>query len=462
MGLTCPSVARAQKFMTNELPYLAHSPIGQSFAEQSQDFGYLYDRGQSVAWVKSRWSVGDKGDLLLRAAIGDYCTELYLQYPKDTPRLSLLLDSRFRQGVLAEAKPHLPKWKFSEQFDQNSYLIGVPGNGVVDLRTGELRDMERTDFVTKRARVRPESGFEPKLFLKFIDEITDGDEELAAYLMRFCGYVLTASTKEHCLPFWWGTGANGKGTLLNVLQHILGYEYSTTVRMSDLTRRDTGNDNQRRIIAKLCGARLVTCNEGNHNVQLDMALLKTLASSDMLSGAHLYENEFSFIPSHKLVIATNAKPVLETDAAARRRVHLVPFNVSFRGRENKELEEQLKHESPGILAVMIRSCLEWQRLGLAPPASVTNATNDLFRELDVIGRFMEERLQRDPDAFTFTGDIVRAYRNFVISDDEQTHIDERKLMTEIKERGCYESGTKRNEAGLQRRGLWRVRLKDPQ
>src|SRR5438552_4120468 len=109
---------------TTALPYLAHGPIGQSFAEQSQDFGYLYDRGQSVAWVKSRWSVGDKGDLLLKAAIGDYCTELYLKYPANTPRLGLLLDSRFRQGVLAEAKPHLPKWKFSEQFDQNSFLLG--------------------------------------------------------------------------------------------------------------------------------------------------------------------------------------------------------------------------------------------------------------------------------------------------------------------------------------------------
>jgi hypothetical protein len=111
---------------TTELPYLAHGPIGQSFANQSQDFGYLYDRGQSVAWVKSRWSVGDKWDLLLKAAIGDYCTELYLKYPKDTPRLSLLLDSRFRQGVLAEAKPHVSKWKFSEQLN----------NGVLEIWNG--------------------------------------------------------------------------------------------------------------------------------------------------------------------------------------------------------------------------------------------------------------------------------------------------------------------------------------
>jgi putative DNA primase/helicase len=444
-----------------ELPFLAHGPIGQAFAEESQDFGYLYDRGQSVAWVKSRWSVGDKGDLLLKAAIAHYCTELYMKYPKGTPRRALLLDSRFRQGVLIEAKPHMPKWKFSERFDQDAYLLGVPGNGVVDLRTGQLRDMQRTDYITKRSHVKPDSS-EPALFLKFMDEITDGDTELRSYLLRFAGYALTGCTNEHALPFWWGTGANGKGTLLNVLQYILGFEYSTVVRMADLTRRDSGNDNQRRVIAKLCGARLVTCNEGNHDVQLDMALLKTLASSDMLSGAFLYENEFSFVPSHKLVIATNAKPVLETDAAARRRVHLVPFNVSFRGRENKDLEAQLKREASGILALLIRSCQEWQRIGLAPPKSVADATNELFRQLDVIGRFMEERVQREQNAFTFTSDLAKAFQSFISADGEVTHWDEKKLIGEIKERGGYEAGVKRNELGQQRRGLWCLRLKDPE
>jgi P4 family phage/plasmid primase-like protien len=441
------------------LPFLGHGPIAQDFAEQCQDFGYLYDRGQSVAWVKSRWSVGDKGDLLLKAAIGDHCTNLYLKYPPKTPRRAHLLDSRFRQGVLTEAKPLLPKWKFSEQFDQDPYLLGVPGNGVVDLRTGQLRDMRRDDYCTKRTHVRPDSS-EPKLFLKFLDEITGKDTELRSYLLRFAGYTLTGRTSEHCLPFWWGTGANGKGTLLNVLQYILGFDYSTVVRMADLTRRDTGNDNQRRILAKLCGARLVTCNEGNHDIQLDMALLKTLASSDMLSGAHLYENEFSFVPSHKLVIATNAKPVLETDAAARRRVHLVPFTVSFRGRENKELEEQLKGEASGILGLLIRYCAEWRRIGLSPPKSVTQATDELFKQLDVIGRFMEERLQRDPSAFTFTSDLGKAFQNFLVANGEVMHWDERKLMGEIKERGCYEAGKKRTEQGPQRRGLWGVRVKD--
>jgi putative DNA primase/helicase len=442
----------------NGLPYLAHGPLAEAFAEQSRDFGYLYDRGQSVAYVGSRWSVGDKHDFLLKAAIGKYLTELYLRYEASTPRRSLLLDSRFRAGVLEQAKPHLPKWKFAEKFDQDPFLLGVPGNGVVDLRTGELREMRREDFVTKRTRVRPDAGCEPKLFLKFMDEITDCDRELNSYLMRHAGYGLTGCTNEHCLPFWWGHGGNGKGVLLNIRQFIMGHEYGTVLRMSDLSRREN-NDNQKRILAKLCGARLVTANEGNAKVALDMALLKSLASSDLLSGANLYENEFTFTPTHKLIVATNNKPELEVDAAARRGVHLVPFNVSFKGRENRQLEEQLRQEAGGILHLMIQACMEWQAVGLSAPKSVTEATDGLFRELDSVGRFMEERLQKDPEAFITTADLVRAYRDFQVEEGKDGYVDPRRLLTEMVERG-FRRGKKRNEQGQEHRGLFGLRQCD--
>lgn len=444
-----------------ELPYLAHGPIAEAFAERSEDFGYLYDRGQSVAWVGSRWSAGDKGDLLLKGAIGRYLTDLFMQYPPKTPRRGLLLDSRFRLGVLEQVKPQLPKWKFAEQFDQDPFRLGVPGNSVVDLVTGQVREMQREDFITKRTRVKPDPNREPKQFLRFMAQITDGDRELSAYLMRFCGYVLTGSTKEHCLPFWHGGGANGKGTLINVLHYILGFELATVLRMDDLSQRDNGNDNQRRILAKLCGARFVAANEGNAQVKLDMSLLKTLASSDLLSGAHLYENEFTFRPTHKLVVATNHRPTLEVDSASRRRVHLVPFNVSFKGRENKDLEEQLKAEAGGILHMMILAAQEWQRIGLSAPKSVTEATNNLFRQLDPLGRFIDDRLQSDPTAFTFSSDLVRAYGNFLSANGESTYIEQQRLITDIKERGGFQAARQRDARGQQARGLRGVLLKDP-
>jgi hypothetical protein len=53
---------------TPELPYLAQGPLADAFAEHTKDFAFLYDRGAFAAWVGTRWSIGDPGDLLLKRA----------------------------------------------------------------------------------------------------------------------------------------------------------------------------------------------------------------------------------------------------------------------------------------------------------------------------------------------------------------------------------------------------------
>jgi putative DNA primase/helicase len=438
-----------------DLPYIAQASIAEAFAEQTRDFAFLYDRGTFAAWVGTRWSIGDPQDLKLKGAVNSYMSGLYPQYetvPASTKKV--LLDSRFRQGVMDQVKPLLPAWKFAEEFDRDALLIGVPGNQVLDLKTGALRPVQREDRVTKRTAVAPDARCKPERFLRFLQEITLGDDALSAYLMRYSGYVLTGYTREHCLPFWYGHGANGKGTLINVLQNIMGWEYGTALRMSNLAAKKNEDDSQRRIIAKLCGARLATANEGNAQVKLDMALLKSLASSDLLAGAHLYEREFTFQPSHKLIIATNHKPELEVDAAARRRVHLVPFDAEFTGsKEDKGLEETLKREAPGIMALMVQSCLEWQSVGLAAPERVTRATRQLFEELDPIGRFAAEQLAEDPDSFLSTEQLCTAYSSFLHENDCQAEVNPLTLGRRLKELPGVKQVTRVAADGVRRRGL---------
>jgi putative DNA primase/helicase len=444
-----------------ELPYLAQGPLAEAFAEQTKDFAFLYDRGVFAAWVYTRWSIGDPDELLLKRAVNSYLGGLFPQYPLPASTKKVLLDSRFREGVVDQVKPLLPAWRFAEEFDRDPLLLGVPGNQVLDLRTGLIRAVSREDRVTKRTNVAPDANCKPVRFLKFMQEITLGDEALSAYLLRYCGYVLTGYTREHCLPFWYGHGANGKGTLLNVLQNIMGWEYGTALRMSNLAAKKNEDDSQRRIIAKLCGARLATANEGNANVKLDMALLKSLASSDLLTGAHIYEREFTFQPSHKLIIATNHKPELEVDAAARRRVHLVPFDAEFTGaREDKGLEDALKKEVSGIMALFVQACLEWQSMGLAPPERVTRATRQLFEELDPIGRFAAERLTEDPDSFLSTEEVCTAYSTFLHENDLDPCVDPQKLIRRLKAVPGIKQLTRVASDGVRRRGLLGRKLTD--
>jgi putative DNA primase/helicase len=75
---------------------------------------------------------------------------------------------------------------------------------------------------------------------------------------------------------------------------------------------------------------------------------------------------FEYVPQFKLMISGNHKPGLKSvDDAMRRRFHLLPFTVRIPPEDrDPHLREKLKAEWPGILAWMIKGCLEWQEHGV--------------------------------------------------------------------------------------------------
>jgi putative DNA primase/helicase len=135
---------------------------------------------------------------------------------------------------------------------------------------------------------------------------------------------------------------------------------------------DTHGDRHPTELAALRGAHLVTAVETERGRQWAEAKIKALTGGDPISARFMRQDFFTFTPQFKLVIAGNHKPSLRSvDQAIRRRFHLVPFIVDIpKEQQDKELGEKLKAEWPAILSWLIRGCLEWQRIGLAPPAVV--------------------------------------------------------------------------------------------
>jgi putative DNA primase/helicase len=108
---------------------------------------------------------------------------------------------------------------------------------------------------------------------------------------------------------------------------------------------------------------------------------------------------FEYVPQFKLVIAGNHKPALRSvDEAIRRRFNLIPFTFTIPpDQRDKDFGKKLKAEWPGILAWMIRGCLDWQQRGLDPPRVVTMATEEYMQAQDAIQAWIDDQCQCDPN-----------------------------------------------------------------
>jgi putative DNA primase/helicase len=280
-----------------------------------------------------------------------------------------------------------------KQWDTDLYLLGTP-DGTVDLRTGRVRPNDPEDFITKVTSVSPDGDC--PLWLSFLWRIMSGDEAMIKFIQRMLGYSLTGVTSEHAMFFLYGTGANGKSVFITTVSGIL-VDYHTTAPITTFVQSQ-GSDQHPTDLAGLRGARLVTAIETEEGRKWAENKIKSITGGDKISARFMRQDFFEFLPVFKLIIAGNNKPTLRTvDEAIRRRLHLLPFAVTIpEGERNKALADELKPEWPGILQWMIEGCLEWQRIGLAPPETVRVATEDYFSDQDVLSGWIEEACDADP------------------------------------------------------------------
>jgi P4 family phage/plasmid primase-like protien len=280
-----------------------------------------------------------------------------------------------------------------EEFDDDPLLFNC-ANGTIDLRTGKVRDHRREDYLTKISPISFDPDAQAGRFERFLSEIFDGRQTLIDFTRRYAGSSASGLTKDRAFVILHGAGKNGKTTLLELLRGVLG-DYAKDTPIESIMQNHyegVGND-----VAALRGARFVTASESDKGKKLAVAKIKKLVGSDKVTARFLFQEFFEFKPELKLWIATNHKPVIEeTTEAIWDRVNLLPFDVRFEGDdEDDKLLDKLQAESPGVLAWIIRGCLEWQRDGLNPPEEVQTATKEYRKEMDPVGRFLEEECERN-------------------------------------------------------------------
>jgi putative DNA primase/helicase len=292
-------------------------------------------------------------------------------------------------------------------------------NGTLDLRTGKLQPHHSADLITFVAPVTFDPAATCPTWQRFLLEVFANDVDMVAFIQRAIGWSLTGVVKERALFFLYGeNGKNGKSTLVETIMKLVGicgessYGYSRKVTADTFMKSRNHDDNQRKA-ATLAGPRFVCTSEVAEEHRLNEQLIKDITGGDTIEARRLYQEAFTFKPQFKPWMYGNHKPTITgTDDAIWSRVRMVPFEVSFVGREDLELPAKLAAELSGILNWAIRGCLDWQRSGLQPPAKVQAATQAYRDEMDVFGPFITECCVIHKNAEVWSAELWAAYKNW--------------------------------------------------
>lgn len=331
-------------------------------------------------------------------------------------------------AMVREAAPYLKC--YTHDLDTHEYLLNVE-NGVLDLaskpKAGDenmdpvkLKKHNRKHHLTKLVPVEYKPEAEAPHFMKFLNDVQP-DPEIQLFLQRFFGYCLTGSIKEQVIVMFYGGGANGKSTLMNVMNKILG-DYAMNLPFASLLHDDRKRGSEASPdLARLPGARFVTAAEPDVGSKFSESVLKQLTGGEKMAVRHLNRDFFEFTPQFKLCLAFNNKPQIRgQDDGIWRRVCLVPFNQQFVSKEKLKdnpkakprvdgLEDALWEEASGILNWILDGYRMWREGGLQIPDQVREATGAYRQESNPVGDFIRTMLKTQQQKSLRASELYKVY-----------------------------------------------------
>ena len=269
-----------------------------------------------------------------------------------------------------------------------TWLLNVR-NGTIDVGTGEFREHRQENMITKIANVDYDPQADCPVWKQFVREIMGCKGDLIHFLQTAAGWALSRDTSEQTMFILYGTGANGKSTFLNTIMHLLGDYAIATFTETFMRKNGDQNTND---VARLRGTRFVTTTEAEQGRRLSEPIIKQITGNDRMTARFLYGEYFNFVPTCKIFLATNHKPVIKgTDHGIWRRIKLIPFTTRILDeKQDKRLDEKLKAEASGILNWLLEGTYRWRKERLRVPAAILHATDEYRGEMDVIGNFLKE------------------------------------------------------------------------
>lgn len=321
-----------------------------------------------------------------------------------------LLDGTHKDKILKQCRNIFYTYghgsEFTDKIDEKHHLIGFE-NGVFDLQTGEFRDGEPDDFITKTVKYDylPYNVYNPvhKNIKQFFCDIFPNETVKEYVLLKLASCVSGEVTVEK-FNFCTGSGSNGKSLLFSFINEVFG-EYYVSCPITILTKKRNASNAASPELVRIKGARIAVYQEPGKDEELNVGIFKEITGNDKFMVRGLYQDPIEIKPQVKHFMTCNTLPSLPSlDGGTVRRLEVLNFGEKFVDKpdpENpheKKINENLKHEikdwvKPFMGYLIDLYITEVRGNKILPPPEVNLSTNKYVQENDVFKEWYDNNIE---------------------------------------------------------------------
>jgi len=347
-----------------------------------------------------------------------------IQYIAD--KVEVKINEADRNEILnnIKAKVYIADVKTDEEI---SNLIPFK-NGYFNIKENKFhRYTPAKIFFSKLNTDYNENTKEPTVFLKFLNDITQGNEKKKNLILDMMTYTLYRANPYEKMFVLVGSGANGKSTLLKLIEDILGKENISSRTLHDLAEN-------RFATADLEGkfANLVYELKSQDIKEFDK--VKALVSGDTVTAERKFAPSFMFRNFAKLIFATNVIPTIldETDAVYRRIV-LIEFNAKFEGeRRDPFMLEKLLREKEGIVKLLMQRLSTVIQKGFEYENDIEKIRDRYNLYATSWEKFIDEYIEGNTvSTCVFAKDVYEAYIDFCNKNDVSVKLTREQFLKKL-------------------------------
>lgn len=326
-------------------------------------------------------------------------------------RLTRLLGQRFRTSFVGTVEAMIRANVDSITCDPVPEFINFT-NGLLDWRAnggaGELRAHSPEVPSTVQLAVPYDADAQCSAFEDFVHQVVP--EDVVPTIWELIGYLMFSGNPLHKAVMLTGSGRNGKGTFLRVIEAVLGARNVTSVSLHDLV-------NTRFTTASLFGKLANIAGDIDATYLENTATFKGITGGDTISAEHKGRDRFDFKPWAVPMFSANKIPAsADTSVGYLARWLVVPFPNDFTGREDRHLDARLRTpaELQGIAARGVRALgTLLDRGDFELTASGLAAREEFVRRVDQVRTWLADCCDIHPEhPFVARTELYEAYKRW--------------------------------------------------